>query len=150
MALRASDRCVTASERKLGVVVIEVGRRPGRSGVADVAVLRESAGHMVWILRSLKVFRVATVAVHTEPSEDAAGVALGAGGTDVCAGERKLGLRGVIERGSRPIGGGVAERAILRESRRGVVRIGRALVILQVTGVASHSETFVDAARVAL
>lgn len=47
------------------------------------------------------------------------------------AGKWECGLRSVIERSSGPISGGMADRAIERESRSHMVRIGRALKVFQ-------------------
>ena len=69
---------------------------------------------------------------------------------DVFAGQWKGGLGGVIEGGSAPIGGGVAERAVLREPSRYMVRVRSALIVLQVARITSGSQAFVNAAGVAL
>ena len=59
-------------------------------------------------------------------------MALDASRGRVLASERERGLGGVVEFRPTPIDGGVALRAILREPGRGMVRIGSALIVLQV------------------
>lgn len=59
-------------------------------------------------------------------------MALDASRGRVLARERERGLSSVIEFRSAPIDGGVALRAILREPGRGMIRIGGALIVLQV------------------
>ena len=59
-------------------------------------------------------------------------VALGARQRHMRSRQRERGLRAVIELRPGPLRGGVAQRAILREARRNVVRVGRLLVVGQV------------------
>jgi len=77
-------------------------------------------------------------------------MALKTGRCNVFSGEWERGLRCVIEHRSRPIGRGVAQGAIQRETGRCMVGIIRALIILQVTRVASGRKAFVDSAGMAL
>ena len=77
-------------------------------------------------------------------------MALDASRGRVLAGEREGGLGAVIERGSGPIRGRVAELAILRESSGGVIRIRSALVVVQVAGITGSAQALVNAARMAL
>ena len=77
-------------------------------------------------------------------------MALDATRRGVLTGERERGLRRVIEGSSGPIGGGVAELAVLREPGSRMVRIGGALVVLQVARIASCGQSGVLAAGVAL
>ncbi len=66
------------------------------------------------------------------------------------AGERESSLRRVVESRPQPVDGCVALRTIKRKSGCGMVRIIRALIILQMTVVAGGTERSVLAARVAL
>jgi hypothetical protein len=141
---------VSAGERELGVVVIEAGRRPGRGGVANLAILRESGGHVVRIRGRLVVLGVTTGAGHIQAGVNPARVALRARGSNVRAGQRELGLRGVIKRCAIPIRRGVTERTILRESGGHVARIVGGLVVLQMTGITGRAQTLVNAVRMAL
>jgi len=84
-------------------------------------------------VRRLKVFQVTRSAGGGQAFEDAACVALHAGCDGMRAGEREDGLGGVIERGPVPIDSGMAKLAILRKSGGGVVRVGGALIVLEVT-----------------
>jgi len=77
-------------------------------------------------------------------------MALDASRRDVLAGEREGRLGRVIEGGSGPIRGGMAELAILREAGGGVVRIGSALIVIQVAGIAGGAQALENAASMAL
>lgn len=58
MALAAHHGEMRAGERKARAVVVEIGRPPGIKRVAHLAIVREIAGDMVWIRRSLKIHLV--------------------------------------------------------------------------------------------
>ena len=58
MALRADHRRVSAGERESGVIVIEAGRRPSRRGVAELALLGEAGGGVIWVLGRLIILDV--------------------------------------------------------------------------------------------
>ena len=150
MALHTSGGDVRSGEREFRVVVVETGRHPSRCCMADLAILREARRHVVGALGALVVLQVTVIASGAQGRVLAVRVALHASGSDVRARQRELGLRGVIEHGAVPVGCGVAQRTILRESGRNVVRIGGRLVILQMTVVASGAQTFIDAVGVAL
>ena len=55
MATRARDACVRAHQRERGVVVVERGRLPRGSTVANIALLRESSRNVVWVCCALIV-----------------------------------------------------------------------------------------------
>lgn len=74
---------------------------------------------------------------------------LHASGCGVRTGERERSLRGVIEGSSCPIDSGVAQLAILWESRGRVIRIRSGLIILEVTRRAGSIQRGVLAVRVA-
>ena len=78
---------------------------------------------------------------------DAIGVALVAGPSGVAAGQGKV---AVIERGPGPAVDRVACIALVGEPRLHVVRIGRALEIRLMTGIASRRGPMIDAGAVAL
>jgi hypothetical protein len=96
--------------------------------VADVALLREADRNVIRIGRTLEVFEVAANASGRGQVVVAIGVALGALQIGVRTGEREAGSR-VVEGGRSPIGGAVADLALLRESAADVVRVRGALII---------------------
>lgn len=55
----AGDRCVSTGQREACVVVIETCRAPRRRAVTDFALLRETRGNMVRVVRSLEIIEVA-------------------------------------------------------------------------------------------
>ena len=67
----------------------------------------------------------------------------------VLAGQRELG-GAVIELGSQPLRGGVAELTVLREAGRDVIGAGGGLVVLQMAGHAIGADVGVVAIRMAL
>ena len=150
VALRAGRGGVFASERELGLAVIEGGAQPVSGRVAQRTILREAGCDVIRIGGGLIFLEVAGITSGAESFVNSARMALHTSRRRVLAGEREGGLRGVVERSPSPIRGGVAELAILRESSRGMVRIGGALVVLQVARIASGAEAFVDSARMAL
>jgi len=91
---------------------------------------------VVGVGRALKVLHVAGHTVRRSTGKLAVHVALGTGDSDVCAGQRKLGERIVIEGCGLPRRSSVATLASLWESRLHVVRIGR---FLEIGKVASHA-----------
>ena len=125
----ASHARVRTSQRERCVVVIERGRGPGGRVVTDVALLREPDRNVIRIGRTLEVFEVTPNASGAGQVVVAVRMALGALQIGVRSGEREAGRR-MIERGGSPIGGAVADLALLREARRDMVRVSGALVIL--------------------
>ena len=60
MAICTGKRYMTSRQRELrGCGMIEVGSRPCRCCMADCAILRESGGYMVRILRSVVITNMA-------------------------------------------------------------------------------------------
>jgi hypothetical protein len=55
----AGYRCVSTGQRETCVVVIETCRAPRRRAVTDFALLRETRGNMVRVVRSLEIIEVA-------------------------------------------------------------------------------------------
>ena len=58
VAVRAGNTDVRARQGENGFVVVECGRLPGRSVVANLAGLRESRSHMIRIRGPIEVFNV--------------------------------------------------------------------------------------------
>ena len=117
---------VEPGERKRCFVVVEGRVQPVGSGVAQRAVLRHVRGDVVRRTRNCRgvvvVLDMATVAVGGQGSGVIIGVAGGAGHVGgVEAGQRKRRFV-VVEGGVEPVGGGVAQRAVLRHVRGDVVR----------------------------
>jgi len=133
VTVRAGDAGVCASEREAGIVMVESGRRPGSGAVAYVALLREPGRHVTGIFSPLEVLKVTIHASRAREVVVAVGMALGALYVDMCAGERPSG-RGMVEGRAGPIRRAVTNLALLRESRRGVIGIGRSLIVLQMAG----------------
>ena len=134
MALDAGSRRVLSRQRESSLRrVVKGGSAPIGGGVAELAILRESSRRVIRIVGALVVSQVARIASRAEAFVNSARMTLDASRRRMLAGEWERGLRGVIEFRAAPIDGGVALRAILREPGRRMVRIGSALVVLQVT-----------------
>ena len=133
VTLRALHIDVGAGERETCGRVVKVRARPGRGVVTLLTGLREARGYMVRIGRALEILQVATDAGRIGRSQVvvAIHVALRALHTDVGTDERET-RSGVVKSRAGPGRGGVTLLAGLRESRLHMVRIGRALEILQV------------------
>jgi hypothetical protein len=65
VTIRTRDIDVSARQGKGGVVVIKACRRPGRSAVANITLLRETSGSMVRVVRILIISQVAIHACRT-------------------------------------------------------------------------------------
>ena len=129
---------VSARQWKRRLGVIEGSRPPRRGGMTDRAILRKSGSHVVRTDGALIVFLVTGGAGGRKAGKHTAGVAIRASEHSMGAGQRELGPGGVVEHGSGPTRrGGVTHGAILGKSRRGVIGIGRVVVIRQVAGGAS-------------
>ena len=133
MALRTQHASVRTSERESRLRVIKLCGLPGRGVVANLALLRETGRHVIRIRRSLKILKVARYACGRREVVVAIRVALRALHLCVCTGQRKRCLR-MIKRCRLPGRGCVADLALLRHTRRDVIRIRGALEILQVAG----------------
>ena len=136
VAIHASPRRhgVLAGQREPGLRVVELRWLPGAGGVAGLAGLRESLLYMVRIRRVLEILQVARDARRLGDVVVVVHVTIDAGAWrhGVLARQRESGLS-VIEVGWLPRAGGVAGLARLREASLYVVRIRRALEILEVT-----------------
>jgi hypothetical protein len=121
---------------------------PGRRVVAGGTVGRESCRDMIRICQALIKSRVAGVAVPRSSCElivDMTQAALHGG---MCTRQRKPG-RSVVESRPRPSRRVVARCALLGESRLRMIRIGRAVVVRQMTRYARSRQTGVYSARMA-
>jgi hypothetical protein len=96
VALAALQRSVRARKRPTRGRVIERGCRPRGCVVANFALLRETRGGVIWIVRSLEILQVATHASSVRDVVLAVHVTLAALDTCVRARQRESGL-GVIK-----------------------------------------------------
>ena len=138
MALSTGGGGVLASERKLGSAVVKTGGRPSDSGMAELAILRETGAGMVRVLGGLKVGQVARTAGRAQGGVLSIAMALSTGGGDVFASERKLG-RAVVKTGGRPSDGGMAELAVLGESGSGMAGALGGLEVRQMARAAGRA-----------
>ena len=129
MTAGAGHRGVLAGQRKWRVVVIKRRRNPGRSVMAQVALLRESGLNMVRVGRAVEIIQVAGGAGSAVQVVVAIDVALRTLQRHVSPSEWKTGGR-VIESCIRPGHSRMARVASLREPSLGVIGISRALVVL--------------------
>jgi len=134
---------VRAGQRKSGAVVIEGGIQPACGVVTGVAGLREIGGHVIRVRRALIVLQMATDAGRGIQVVVVVDVAIGAlpRRHGVHAGQRKAGAV-VIEGGVQPACGVVTRIASLRKIGGHVVRVRRALIVLE---VAAHAGAGVQA-----
>jgi len=130
MALAALQRRMKTSERPTGCCVIEGGRSPVRGAVTHFTLLRDSGGDVIRVVRSLKIFPMATHARGVADVVVPVDVALSALHLGVRSSERKRGLR-VVERCWLPSCSRVAHLALLGHTGGQVVRIRCALVVLE-------------------
>ena len=138
VALRALQRRMRTSERESRGRVIEGCVTPRRRGVALLTGGREVRLHVIRIRRAVEIRLVAAYAsrVCTGQVVIVIDVTLGALQRRVRAGEREA-RRGMIECRSSPRCCVVALLAGLREARRHVIRIRRALEVFQMAADAS-------------
>lgn len=136
VAGRAHTVSVPMVNREVGMV--PVGRDPRRGVMASGAGGRKSGRRVVRIGRSGVIGLVARVAVRRQGRVIVVYVTAGARNVDMEAGQRKRRVV-VIEAGRDPSCRVVTHVALLRESRGDVIRIGRALKILQVTAHAGRA-----------
>jgi hypothetical protein len=151
VASSAGHGGVLARERELRRAVVERRARPVRSGVAQRAIRRKPSRHVIRGRCSLHVFQVTRYAVRAQRRELIVDVASGAGHRSVLAGERETSAA-VIERRTGPVGRRVAQRAILWETRRHVIRGRCSLHVFQVArnaGCAEIRELIVHVTRCA-
>lgn len=148
----AHDRGVRPGQWERRIVVVEGCRAPRCRAVAHVALLRESERLVIRIGRSQEVIQVTSDASCVGKTVIRTSVTLAARQRYMCPGKRPPGA-GVIKRGIGPVCSAVADLALLRDTGRSVVGIGRSLVILQVarnTGVAGQVEVATGVALAAL
>jgi len=125
VATRTGNRGMRTGQReRRAVMECQAGSRPIGGGVADRAIGRKTCGHVVGIGRSREVGLMTAIARRVGAGQAVVviDVALGALQRGVRTGQRKA-RAGVVERCSRPTGGGVALRAIGGEAARHVVGI---------------------------
>ena len=134
MALAAGHADVRSAEREFGgSVMIELAALPLRGVMTHCAILGESRSQMVGVLGAVVVGQVTGNACRGRAPEAVVLMALTAGHADVCPTEQEPGGGVVIELGTLPLAGVMAHRAILWESRGGVVGILGVVVVGQVT-----------------
>jgi len=134
MALRAGDLDVRAGEGKRCLVVVETRPGPVGGAVASGAGSRKASRRVGWSVCLGVIRLVAAVAVLGERGEVVVGVAGRAGDGGMRAGQGEYGS--VIEVRSSPGNRGMAERAVIRESRCYVVGIGGFVEVGHVAAVA--------------
>ena len=117
--------------------------------MADVALLGESPGHVIWIRRALVVLPVAADAGSIGQVVVAIDMAIAALQFQVPSRQGKAAL-GMIECSGLPRGGAVAHGAVRRKTRRCVVRVRCPLVVLHVAAHARSARQVVIAVDVAV
>lgn len=117
-------------------VVIEGRAFPLRGRMTDAAILRESGGHVIRVFAVIEVGQVATDARCRQSGKYVVFVAVGASQRNVRPCERELRSGAVIERRALPLNCRMADTAILRESGRQVIRVSRAVKVLQMAALA--------------
>jgi len=154
VAIRAEPRrhCVRAGQLETGGRVIESGVRPQHCVVAGLASRRERCGDVVHRRGCVVVIRL--VARDTSCRRQVVivvDVAIGASARrhGVGAAQREAGSV-VIKRCVQPGAGAVTLIAGLREVRRDVIRIRRALIVLEVAADAGRSGQVVIVVNVAI
>lgn len=135
-------------QRECRLRMVESSGLPGRSGVTDLALLRDPGRHVIGIRRPLEILEVARYACSCGQVEIAIGVALIALQLRMSAGQRET-YRIVIEAGRLPGGSRMAILASPGDPKRHVIRVAGLLKIRQVAADASRECALVFAARVA-
>jgi len=148
MALSALHRDMGSGKGEGCLRVIESCRRPCCGGVADIASLRNSGGHVVRIVRCLIVLQVAAHASGRRQIEVAICVALIALQVRVSSRQRESD-RVVIESSRLPRCCRVTFLTGLRKAKRDVIRIRRLLEIRKVASDARSRRPFVLPSHVA-
>jgi hypothetical protein len=134
MAIAASERNMGARQWKLGLRMIKLGSQPGRRRVAQRAILRESASHMVGICGSVICAQMAGGTIRGCPRKPVVSMALGAGDINMGSCERKACGRRVVETSSLPLRCRMASAASLGKSCRFVIGVRGSAIIRQVAG----------------
>lgn len=133
--------------------MVECCWAPAVGGVALRAVLRESAGNVIGIGRRCEVLFVAGITIGSCTGVVVIQVALNASQGRVHPGQRISGVCGVVEFGVLPIGGRMADSAVMRKIRTLMGRIVGSGPVLLMAGEAGRRgpfELIVDVARRAL
>jgi len=144
VTLLTLQRGMRSVQRETSAGMVEGCTSPIRGGVALLARSRESSLHMVRTGRAIEIGLMALNAtsgigqVIGATRAERRIVALGALQRSVGAVKRET-SRGVIEGGAGPTGGVVALRAILREARLHMIRVGCAVEVRLMAGNASRA-----------
>ncbi len=133
VATGAGDRRVLAGQGECSVAVVERRRNPGRGVVTHFTLLRESRLDVIRAGGAVEILHMAGSTGGAVQAVVAIYVALRTLQRDVCPGQRETRSR-VIESCVCPGHGRMTGVASLRESSLSVVRIRRALIVLQVAG----------------
>ena len=129
VAIQAGSGGVLAYQRKANVVVIECRAGPIRRRMAQGAVFGITQSDVVRIGGRVITGNMTGIAIRRECCILIISMASEAGRGRVFASQWEFRLT-VIERRAGPIHGGVAQRAIFRESRGDVIRIGSRVVFV--------------------
>ena len=130
--------------------VVETRPQPPRRVVAVRAGLRELRRFMIRIHCRGVIGNVAGHAFLSSPLVNAFFVAIYAGKRCMATGQRKLGIRSVIEAGSGPLTRGMTDRAIFRKSGGAMVGVLCAVVISDMTRYTFLRFTLIDSVLVAV
>jgi len=131
VAAGTHDLDVCPNQRKDRVVVVERCRLPRRCAVANLALLRKTAGYVIRIRRTLVILHVAADAGRVGQTIVAIDVAIATLHLQMKSRQRKAAF-GMVERRRLPGDSTVTRGAIRRETRHYVIRIGGFLEILHV------------------
>lgn len=123
MARLTSDRYMRPGQHKLGLVVIEFSSRPLCGCMTGLAVLGEACRDVVRIFRTVPIRQMAGDARACQAGVNVVFMAHVAHHGHMRARQRILGRGIMVESRVGPGGRAVADRAILREAGRKVVRI---------------------------
>jgi hypothetical protein len=127
MAIHTGYRLMGALQRKARCRVIELGRFPGRVGVARAASMIELVVDMIGFCGSGKIILMAAIALFNRAFKTR-GVTLAATHVLMCTGETER--RGVmIERARLPAGHGVAADTGNVECAQTMIRLGGAVIL---------------------
>lgn len=130
--------------------MIKGGAVPIYGGVAHTTILREAGGDVVGVIRALPILQMAGNALRAQSGEHIVCVANRASDACVRAGQWKLRLRRMVERGAIPIQSAVTLGTVLRETGGRVRRIIGSLPVLQMAGYAVRADRRVLIVHMAL
>jgi hypothetical protein len=126
---------MSTRQRESGRVVIECGRLPRRGRMACLATLTKAAGHMIWVLSSLIIGRVALIAVGIRQLVVSVRMTCLTCDGNMCARQREL-RRVMVKRRRYPRRGGMTGLTGLTKSAGHVIRVFGPLEIGRVALVA--------------